>query len=176
MLNPSVPPIKHVSRNTFHFTPPEWLTEDIQQIASKTAQTQEGKKWRQVKNTPSKKLNTTGKHTLRHQHFSFGHLFLPALRCPNPRVMAELEKSWQVTQTLWAWTNLASLVQWHHANSQKLNPYISRYSGTKEKLFPAVQPPPNAFHWLEQGYDDTTLTVLAVIYLHYQTSDPFAKK
>jgi hypothetical protein len=39
-------------------------------------------------------------NTLRHQHFSFGHLFLTALRYPRPRVMAELEGKQQQKNNL----------------------------------------------------------------------------
>lgn len=90
--------------------------------------------------------------------------------------MAELEKSWQVTQTLWAWTNLASLVQWHHANSQNHKSLHKQVLWYKGKALSSGIASTHYIPLVRQGYNDTTHTVLAVIYLHYHKNDPVAKK
>lgn len=62
------------------------------------------------------------------------------------------------------------------SQKHKLNPYISSYFGTKEKLFSVViASTPNIFHWLKEGCNDTKQHC-AGSQLRYQKNDSFAKK
>ena len=53
--------------------------------------------------------------------------------------------------------------------NKSLHKQVLWYKG--KALSSGVASTPNIFHWLKQGYNDTTHIVLVVIYLHYRKND-----